>query len=342
MPKTLFKQFVEWGTALKRKIETDSLRAIRVQLMASYFLASILIFVLLGWLVSSIAFQQVYQTFNIESGSPAEQAYETFQQGQFERRAILVIMLLVTTYFLAEFAIRPARRAAELQKHFIAVASHELRTPLAVMKNMSEVALRNPNTLTHEKALRIITSNLEETNRLSETVQLLLSFATLKSQDSLPNMEEVALGVEIQRILGMFVDEIRDRHLKLSTHIRTDTNVYGNKVALEGLVTNLIKNAVQHAPDHGEIRVEFTNEADSKVRFLVSNTGERIPRKDIPFLFEPFFRGSVSKGSGFGLGLSIARQIAELHRARIHVRFDKKHGTTFAVFLATQPLAVDK
>ncbi len=335
MLENLFKPFVDWGIALKSKFFSDPFRTTRLQLMALYFLICIVIFVLLGWFVSSLAFQPVYQMFQVPSGSAAEAAYQHYQQQQFTRRMILIMLLVISTYFLGEFAMRPARKAAELQKHFIAVASHELRTPLAVMKNMAEVALRNPDTLTHEKAVGIIRSNLEETNRLAETVQFLLSSSLLRTQNQIPDSPPLVLSDHVERLLTMFENDITSQSIVLRKSLDPKSTIRGNRIALEALISNLLKNAIQHMPAGGTLTVVVGPDAHGRVKFEVGNTGTAIPRSDLGYLFEPFFRGRTAKGSGFGLGLSIARQSADLHKASIRVSSTAKSGTSFTVIFPT-------
>ena len=126
--------------------------------------------------LGSTGLKAVYTVAVAQNGHPVDVAFAVYKQQVVQRRFIMALLFAVSAYFFTEFALRPVKKAADLQRRFIAIVSHELRTPLTIIKNTSEVALRNPATLSQDKAIRVIESNLEEANRLSETVQLLLTF----------------------------------------------------------------------------------------------------------------------------------------------------------------------
>ncbi len=330
MKKGLSRRLGDWGTGLRDRVAHDPLRATRLQLLGMYLLAGFLIFMVLGWLLNAVAFEQVYETTLYETGDQVEEIFSAYQEEVMQRRAIIIVLFVLTSYFITEFALRPVRKAAELQKHFIAIVSHELRTPLAVMKNMSEIALRNEEGLDRERSIAIIKSNLEETDRLSDTVQFLLTFSSLLSRKAIPNEETVPLADILARVHALLAENARERGVAFTWEAAPGIAVNGNRIALEGLLTNLAKNALQHTPAGGAASMRALRGAHDRPLLVVADTGPGIPPADMPYVFEPFFRGpSVGEG-GYGLGLSIARQVADLHRASISVKSDSR-GTTFTV-----------
>ncbi len=324
----LYERFADAVTAFKGRILNDPLRTVRFQLMGMYLLVGVVIFMLFGWVLGSIAVRSVIEVTRYETGQPVEEAYLNYQKEVVQRRTITVVVFVIATFYLTEFALRPVRKASELQKHFIGIVSHELRTPLTVMKNMSEVALRNPEHLTKEKAVAIIRSNLEETDRLTDTIQFLLTFSLLTSRKDIPDVSDISLVRKVERVLSVMEGDARAREVSLVTRFDGNGLVKGNAIALEGLVMNLVKNAVQHAPPGSTVTVSVLN---GGTLLSVADTGSGIPKKDLPYVFEPFFRGDHPEGSGFGLGLSIARQVVELHKATIAVKSDPESGTVFTV-----------
>lgn len=330
MPTRSFERFADAVTAFKGRVLSDPFRTVRFQLMGLYLLVGAVIFMLFGWVLGSIGVQSIIDVTRYETGEPVEEAYLEYQEDVKQRRLVTVVVFVIATYYLTEFALRPVRRASELQKHFIGIVSHELRTPLAVMKNMSEVALRNPELLTQEKAVAIIRSNLEETDRLTATIQFLLTFSLLRSRKEIPDVADVSLVQAVGRVLSVMDGDAREREVSFVTRFDGTGTVKGNAIALEGLVMNLVKNAVQYTAPGEAVTVSVAREGAATV-LSVADTGPGIPAKDLPYVFEPFFRGDHPEGNGFGLGLSIARQVAELHSASLTVKSEPGSGTVFTV-----------
>lgn len=333
MLKNLYERSAAKATALKDRIRNDPFRIVRFQLMGLYLLAGVVIFMLFGWGVGSIALESVFETTIYETGSSVEEAVTEYQEGALKRRILSIVLFVIATYFLTEFALRPVKRAAELQKHFIAIVSHELRTPLTVMKNMSEVALRNPGNLTREKAVGIIESNLEETNRLSSTVQFLLTFSLLKSRKDVPDAQDIALAALIEQVASAATPYASERDVRLETVLDEQVATRGNQVALEGMLLNLVRNAIQHTPEGSVVTITADRNLAGKPRLSVQDAGVGIAKEDLPYIFEPFYRGRNPDSSGFGLGLSIVRQVAELHRALLEVKTGQ--GSVFTVTFAS-------
>jgi signal transduction histidine kinase len=303
--------------------------------MGLYLIIGTLIFMLFGWVLGAITLKSVYQVAVVENGHPVDVAFAAYQHQVVQRRFIMAALFAVSAYFFTEFALRPVKRAADLQKRFIAIVSHELRTPLTIMKNSSEIALRNPATLTHEKAVQIIESNLEEANRLSQTVQFLLTFSLLRTQKRIPEMQPVIVSELTKKIFPLLEKESAERGVILSQDASDPGKVLGNPIALEGLIINLVKNAITHTPTGGKVTIKI-QKSKLHVRLSVSDTGSGIAKKDLRYIFEPFYRGTNEDRDkdtykGFGLGLSIVKEIAEFHRAYVTVDTAEGRGTTFSV-----------
>ena len=290
---------------------------------------------LFGWVVGSVSLKAVYAIARVQNGEAVDTAFAIYRQQMVHRRFIMATLFAVSAYFFTEFALRPVKRAADLQKRFIAIVSHELRTPLTIMKNTSEIALRNSESLDHEKALRIIESNLEETNKLSQTVQFLLTFSLLRTQKRIPEMQTVNLSEVVSKIMPVLEKESEEREVKFSFSSSVPGNVLGSPIALEGLVLNLARNAIAHTLSDGQVSLAISQNK-SHTRLQVTDTGSGIAKKDLPYIFEPFYRGKNEDRNedtykGFGLGLSIVKEIAEFHRATITVDSRENIGTTFIV-----------
>ena len=335
MLKKLYAQCVVWVTQFRNKVRTDAFFAVRFQLMALYFVIGALIFMLIGWVLGSLTLKSVYDVAIVQNGHPVDVAFAVYRHQIAQRRLLMAVLFAVSAYFFTEFALIPVKKTADIQKRFIAIVSHELRTPLTIMKNASEVALRNPAALTPEKSERLIRSNLEEINRLSETVQFLLTFSLLRTQKKIPALQPVLLSEIVTKITELLKNESNERGVRLVYESNATGLVLGNPIALEGLVINLIKNAISHTPSGGTVTVKI-QEGKSFIKLQVSDTGSGISKKDVRYIFEPFYRGTNedrNEGThkGFGLGLSIVKEVAEFHQARIAIETKENEGTHFFI-----------
>ncbi len=214
---------------------------------------------------------------------------------------------------------------------FTADASHELRTPTALIRTTAELSLRRDrDNAEYREALGQI---LEEAERTGILIDNLMTQARMDS-----GAEAVGFTtVDIASILGEA--SMAGQPLALSKQIQLDREipnipilVNGDAYALRRLFLILIDNAVKYTPTGG--RVSIALKANGNDAFAqVCDTGIGISQEDLPFIFERFYRADKarSRESGAGLGLSIARWIAEAHRAEILVESVVGHGSTFEV-----------
>lgn len=221
------------------------------------------------------------------------------------------------------------------QKQFVSHASHELRTPLSALKTEIQIGLQQPQT--HEEYQEILRNLLNHTERLIELSNALLQLARLVDS---PNafifepvrMEEVLLDAQHEIIQS-------NEHYRVSfdfaqiPEIETSTLVSGNATLLKYTVVNLLSNACKYSTDHrAEILLGF-DQADCII--TVKDTGIGIDANDIPHIFQPFYRAqnALPRHNGFGVGLSIAQRIADLHNGRIDVQSRLHQGSEFTLRL---------
>ncbi|MCD8561597.1 ATP-binding protein [Candidatus Saccharibacteria bacterium] len=234
------------------------------------------------------------------------------------------------SYFLARRTLQPIEEAHEAQSRFTSDASHELRTPLAAMKAELEVSLRDAG-LTIEEARELLESNLEEVNKLIQLSEMLLQLSRL-DHDKLERTAIDLAGLVRAIRTANFTKEQAER-FKVSG--RKKSVVFGNQAALEELATILFDNALKYSPEGTPIDVRIT-EHRGLVRMTIHNQGEAIPEEKLAHLFDRFFRADTSRThgdkSGYGLGLSIAQKIVDVHHGSIEVE-STETGTTFTVSL---------
>ncbi len=216
---------------------------------------------------------------------------------------------------------------------FTANASHELRTPLALIRTTSEVALlrKSATAATYREALLCV---LSETERNTALLDHLLFLARADSGQIL-SKRPVDIGQEIQRACEQVQVLATEKELLLRFATGSEPLwISGNTAHLRRLWLVLLDNAVKYTPAGGDIAVSVAASAPGSVSVEVSDTGIGIAGKDVPYIFDRFFRADEARTKGLGgtgLGLSIARWVAEAHDGTIEVRSVAGRGSVFRV-----------
>lgn len=233
--------------------------------------------------------------------------------------AVILGISAASGYFLAGKTLDPIRKNMEEQKEFIGDASHELRTPLTALKTEIEVGLRDRK-LTLVGAKKILTSNLEEVNEMQRLSDYLLRINRFESGNNATQMSNVDLKKIAIRAIGK---------RKVKSDLKK-TVVFGNEDALSELVGVLLDNAFKYSPEGKNVSIKVMDK-----QIEVSDKGIGISKEDLPHIFDRFYRGDKSRTKdGYGLGLSIAKQIADLHGAKIKVESKLGAGSTFKVIFS--------
>lgn len=234
-------------------------------------------------------------------------------------------------YFLAGQTLEPISEMLDEQKGFISNASHELRTPLTSLMTEIEVTLRDKN-LNLGQAKKMLVSNLEEVKKMNSLSNYLLKLN--RFQDGSRKLE--FKRVDLKNIAETVVQKIEPlaikKRIKLITNL-TKSEINGNAESLEELMIILLDNAIKYSSNGKKIELIVRKNGS----FLVKDEGVGILATDLPHIFERFYRADTSRNKGntdgYGLGLSIAKSIVELHKGSIKVNSKPGKGTTFTVFL---------
>jgi signal transduction histidine kinase len=224
--------------------------------------------------------------------------------------------------------------AEKEQQQFIADVSHELRTPLTVLRGSLEVTLeeeRPPEE--YREALGNALLEVRHLARLSQNLLFLVRGESGRITLSFANMNLTRLLGDLAREL---VPAASDRGLTVSAELPDKpVTAFVDADRLQQVFHNLFENAMRYTPSGGAIRVGLAA-SPGEARMSVSDTGIGIPEKDLPFVFERFFRSDRARraySGGSGLGLSIARWIVEAHKGKIAVQSAPGRGSTFTVTL---------
>ena len=221
---------------------------------------------------------------------------------------------------------------AEIQ-HFSEDASHELRTPLTIMRGEIEVAMRNTHLPSATRDL--LRSIHDELIRLTSIVESLMTLVRSDSGRLAFNFEPVPLGTMIEELSEDARLLAKSKNITVKLTNCDPVSINGDATRLKQLFLNLIDNAIKYTPTHGKVFLSLERE-DGAAVISVRDTGIGINRKLQEKIFDRFYRvGRGHNGAvpGSGLGLSIAKWIAEAHHGNIQVKSREKKGSTFVVKL---------
>jgi two-component system heavy metal sensor histidine kinase CusS len=215
--------------------------------------------------------------------------------------------------------------------------AHELRTPVSNLLTQTQVTLSKART--SDEYRDVLASNVEEFERLSRMIADMLFLAKSENDLTIPNREPVDLSVEVEGLLeyyGVLADEKRIELGCVGSGV-----VWGDRLMIRRAISNLLSNAVRHAPHGGRVAVRIDDSDQRVAKLVVENTGDTIPAEHMERLFDRFYRVDTSRqylGEGAGLGLAITRSIARAHNGEIQGR----SGDGITAFELTLPFGPPK
>lgn len=255
------------------------------------------------------------------------------QQNLIYFNLLILAFSSIISYFLAKRTLRPIEEAMEAQNRFTADASHELRTPLTAMRTEIEVSLRDKK-LGLTAAKKLFDSNLEEIGKLESLSNALLKLAKYQDDFKL-EFEMVPLTEIIIEAYEKVERAAKTKSIKFKNNFR-EIDVKGDRQSLVELFVILLDNAVKYSPKNSHISIKISKDKrDAKIKIIDNGIGIRA--SDLEYIFERFYRADSSRSKekvdGYGLGLSIAKKIVELHNGSIEAISTPAKGSTFKVRL---------
>ncbi len=218
------------------------------------------------------------------------------------------------------------------QRQLFQDLSHELKTPLTILKGEFEVALKKARSL--EEYAFILKSALEEINRITSLAENLLLLAKFDSKEVGLDKKRLNLNSLLLNIINSLKGLSELKQIPIS-FAASDEKVFlnGDENQLKTLFLNILDNAIKYTPQKGKIYISLERDR-GLARVSIKDTGMGINKEEISHIFDRFYRVDKSRNSsGFGLGLSIAKSIAEAHEGKIEAESEPSKGTTFIVYL---------
>lgn len=228
--------------------------------------------------------------------------------------------------------------SVEQTRRFVADASHELRTPLAILRGELENVVNRNQLAPHTK--ETLGSNLEEVERLGKVVEGLFALSHLDAGEAYHVSEVFDLAKLAETTTEQMCLLAEDKNIGLEAKVGGPIMVKGDSARLKQVIVNLVDNAIKYTPAGGRVEVKVSA-SGNEVVLEVKDNGIGIPQRDLPHIFERFYRVDKARTrelGGAGLGLSIVKSICAAHGADIQVKSVEKEGTQFFVRL---PKAID-
>lgn len=329
--KKYLKQFAESATELRSDF---FLRAVfKAGALAT---SSIVVFLIISNFVGDRYREQII-FHNLQGKSELlviQATLNDLESAESLMQAIAVALTVLLTFTATYWILKPIQRNMENQRRFIADASHELRTPLSIIKTSSELALMDKDKITKGEALETIKSSLDEIDRMSDIIKNLLSMSRINQRTTDIIFAKVDLSRVITDAVKMMKGTANEKNVKISVSKIDQSYIWGNQTALHGMAVNLLKNAIFYTQSGGQVDVEIRNRYPKNIELSFADTGMGIAPKDLPYIFEPFYRGNKSKpdfSSGSGLGLTIVKEVVGRHGGSIYVKSAPNKGTQVKV-----------
>ena len=242
-------------------------------------------------------------------------------------------VVLVLTMMLTKRAMRPMQISFEKQKQFISDAGHELKTPLTIISANADIL---QDEIGENKWLNYIRM---QTERMRVLVDEMMALTKMEYNNNLDTAERFNLSSAVETMALPFESQAFEQKKQFRIMVQPDLYFHGNSEQIRRMIGILIDNAFKYSAEHGEIKVSLKEETGGRAVLEVYNTGKGIREEEKEKIFERFYRSDSSRAratGGYGLGLSIAKSVAEAHKIKIEVNSEPEHWITFTLLFPPQ------
>ncbi len=211
---------------------------------------------------------------------------------------------------------------------------HDMKTPLISMGAMAKLLVNNPN---REEKLKFLKDIYDSSLRITQWVDSVLKHYALSSQDLKPQIKEVEIPTLVKRVIALMDEYASRKRIKICFEEAPGVpSIQGDESLIERAVANVLANALKYTPEGGQVDVsviQYVVKGEPKiVEIAIKDTGIGIPPEDLNRVFEPFHRGKNATGEeGMGLGLSLVKEVVELHGGKVLVQSEPLKGSIFSL-----------
>lgn len=245
------------------------------------------------------------------TGYPVAKAVEHLHFFYFVA-GILFLGIEILLYIMIRFVFLKQEQFHENQKMLTRAIAHELKTPLSIIQGYCEGLMLQSE---KEKMEEYATTIIEETREMNSLVLDMLELSRLETKGCTLELEEIQMGELIQAVKKQYGAVFRDKNISFSLEADGEWMVFADLSGMRKVVSNLLSNALKHAPDGGIIKVTMERQGKNGcIRFY--NNGARIPEKVRKHIWDGYYHASEEAGMmlrSTGLGLTIVRHILDLH-----------------------------
>lgn len=234
------------------------------------------------------------------------------------------------------------KQVENIRRDFVANVSHELRTPVSVIKGYAETLLDGALQSDGDRAARFVEIILNHSERLTALINDILTLSTLESRDMALDLHPLDVSGTMRKTFMLLEDNARKKDIRMQIDIPAGLpRVLADQGRVEQVIVNLLDNAIKYTPPQGMVTLLVRRDDDDHfLRISVADTGIGVPFKDIPRIFERFYRVDEARSrdqGGTGLGLAIAKHIVQLHGGEISLANNEQGKGS--VFSFTLPVA---
>lgn len=229
------------------------------------------------------------------------------------------------------------KKAETMRRDFVANVSHELRTPVTIIKGYAETLLDGTLKTDPARAIRFVEIISSHSERLTNLINDILTLSSLETKEALLELNSIDVSGTIAKACMLLQERAAQKNVAIINESVGGAlpRVMADQGRLEQVVVNLLENAIKYTPEGGTVRL-FTEDDGKCVRVSVADTGIGIPFKDLPRIFERFYRvdeARTREQGGTGLGLAIVKHIVQLHGGDVSVTSDPGKGSIFSFTL---------
>lgn len=276
-----------------------------------------------GWLFAGQALDPVRKVMNqVDAILPSKLGQRIQSSSQHDE-----ISRLVDTF---NKMLERIERSFQLQKSFLSNVSHELKNPLSIIYTQVDVGLQKSRNQAeyHE----ILESLREDILELNETVERLMHLARLTAEDVAIPMQAVLMDELLWQIKSVFERKYPQYKMELKINSFPDEHenltIWANETLLKAALLNIAENSCKYSD--GNVSIELDNWSDTSITVVVQDKGRGISTADLPYIFEPFYRGKAKTGKkGVGVGLALVDSVLKLHQVQCNVSSKEGEGTAF-------------